>query len=180
MESLFDATEGGESREERGADGINIGRVAWGKIAEESADAGSENGAAFRVTPRYGRDALSVRSNHLRRRRTDETLQVVSYQVLELPSSGESPDDAQVAYRTLADKEVGYAHVVPNGPRELDEHIGIATCVDDVEGVAEASEEALGAPTFQGATTRVEYYLPLIHVISFLVYPLCVERIAQG
>src|SRR5215203_1134760 len=75
----------------------------------------------------------------------------------------------------MVDIDVGWAHLVPGGLRELDEHLGRAARVDDLEVAADAPEQACGTPTIQGVATSVEHYIPLIHGVCFLVASLLRE-----
>src|SRR5918995_1286145 len=75
----------------------------------------------------------------------------------------------------MVDIEVGWAHLVPGGLRELDEHLGRAARVDDLEVAADAPEQACGTPNIQGVATSVEHYIPLIHGVCFLVASLLRE-----
>ena len=76
----------------------------------------------------------------------------------------------------MVDKDVGRTHLLLSAIRELSEHLGGAAArVDDIEVAADAPEQACGTSTIQGAATSVEHYLPLIHVLSFLVASLLRE-----
>src|SRR5215217_1356162 len=104
-----------------------------------------------------------------RGRDTPGILQVVAQQVTEGARAHQRPQRAHPSYRTMVDIDVGWAHLVPGGLRELDEHLGRAARVDDLEVAADAPEQACGTPTIQGVATSVEHYIPLIHGVCFLV-----------